>query len=69
MKRTSFKLIFWVANYRECAAEIKRLMAAFATRRIERHGNAALPAIRLHFADEFVSSHVGIIGRKRPNMQ
>lgn len=69
MKRACFQLIFLVANYRECTAEIKRLMAALPARCIERHGNALPFAMRLYFADEFVSGHVGIIGRKRPIMQ
>jgi hypothetical protein len=69
VKRACFQLIFWVANYRKCAAEIERLMAAFATRCIERHGHASLSAIGLHFSDKFVSSHGAIIGRKRPSMQ
>ena len=69
MKRACFQLIFWVANYRERAAEIEGLMAALAARCIERHGNASLFAIRLYFADEFVPGHVCIIGRKRPNAQ
>ena len=69
MKRACFQLIFWVANYRECPSKVKRLMATFATRGVECHGNALLFAMRLYFADKFVPSHNSIIGRKRPFMQ
>lgn len=44
-------------------------MATFPARRIKRHGNALLFAIRFYFSDKFVPGHVRIIGRKRPGAQ
>ena len=66
MQGARFQFIFQVTNHCEGATEVKRLMAAFAPRRIKRHGNAAPLSQGLHLADKFVPRHQRIFGQKRP---
>lgn len=66
MKCAGFQLIFWVANDGERATVIQGLMTALAARGIQLHGQSALLSECLHFADELVSRHDAIIGRKSP---
>ena len=60
MKCASLQLIFRIANYRECTAKIKRLMAALTARCVERHGNTLFFAKSLYLADKFVPSHCSL---------
>ncbi len=66
MQRAGFQLVYRVAHNGERAAKIQGLMTALAARRIQRDGQSALFAQHLHFADELVSRHGDIVGRKRP---
>lgn len=66
MQSAGFKLIFWVANDGERAAVVQSLMTTLAARGIQRHGQSTLLAECLHFADELVSRHGDIVGRKSP---
>ena len=60
------QLVLRVANDREGRPVVQRLVTAFASRRIQRHRHLPNFAERLQLADELVSLHAGIVGRKRP---
>ena len=66
MKRTGFQLIFWIADNGERATVIQGLMTTLAARGIQLHGQSALLSECLYLADELVSRHDAIIGRKSP---
>ena len=66
MERAGLQFVFRIANDGKSGAEIKCLVTALATRRIEANANPTGPAYCLDFANELVPGHVYIIGRLRP---
>ena len=67
MKSSCLQFVSQIANDGECIAKIQRLVTALATRRIEPNANPTALAKCGQFSDEFVASHLRIIGHKRPS--